>query len=103
MDSVTVWTTVHDEKATCSFGDPHYVAVVARKVLGPVVGTRIHDNGYQRHMTELRLDRQGREYHKRIEIDYSNNIWWLRDDGKHFRPRPPRLWRMIGSRSVHVE
>ena len=67
------------------------VAVFARKVLGPVVGRRQYDNGYEKDMTELRQDRQGRTYHKRVEVDYYSPTRWQRDEGGarlYSRPYP---------------
>ena len=87
---ITVWTTVRTENRTCEYGGKHYVYVCAPKRLGPVVGTRMHDNGYEKRMTALRLDAQGRTYHQHIEIDYGNNVSWVRDGDKAwFKPRLP--------------
>lgn len=65
------------------------VAVFARKVLGPVVGRRQYDNGYEKIMTEVRQDRQGRTYHKHVQIDYySPTSWWRDEDRVSFYQRP---------------
>jgi len=89
---VVVWRELNARadrpQRQCSLGQWHTVAVVSRKVLGPVVGTRHHWNGYEHRDTELRLDRQGRTYHMHVGIDYFNNVSWVRDGDKAlFSPR----------------
>lgn len=65
------------------------VGVYTRKVLGRVIGRRQHDNGYEKNMTDLRQDWQGRVYHQHIEIDYySPPSWWRDGDKKVFHSRP---------------
>jgi hypothetical protein len=86
---VTVVREAGQVEETCNLGHKHTVKVWARKVLGPVVEMREHNNGYERRMTEVRKDAQGREYHEHITIDYSNNISWAREDGVRFEPYYP--------------
>ena len=83
-----VWQRVRREARVCNLGHKHDVELFLPKFLGPVVGERIHDNGYEKRMTELRQDAQGRTYHMHVRIDYYNNVSWRRDeDGVHFWPR----------------
>lgn len=90
MDKITVWRSLSQEMRTCEYGQKHRVSLCAPKFLGPVIGKRKHDNGYEVNMTDLRKDYQGRIYHQRVEIDYSNNVSWLRDgDRAHFAARLP--------------
>jgi len=87
---IDVYVEVTQTIETCDLGEEHRVRNVARKRLGPVIGTREYSNGYQTLQTDLRTDRQGRIYHKHIQIDYFNNIsWWRDDDNVCFSPRMP--------------
>lgn len=86
---IDVWVALSDRTEVCGLGQKHIVRVFARKRLGPVVGHREHDNGYERNNTPLRLDRQGRAYHEHVQIDFFNNVSWHRDgDNKVFWPTP---------------
>lgn len=86
---IVVWVAVGDRKETCDFGQEHIVRYFTSKQLGPVVGTREHDNGYEKRQTDVRQDHQGRWYHQHIQIDFFNNVSWVRDDdGERFYPRP---------------
>jgi hypothetical protein len=87
---IVVFCEVVTTSETCDLGEEHKVRNVSRKVLGPVIGTRLHDNGYEQRQTGLRQDAQGRTYHQHVTIDYFNNVSWRRDDdGAHFMVRLP--------------
>lgn len=81
---LTVWNRLRREARVCDLGHKHDVELFVPKRLGPVVGMRMHDNGYERRETELRQDAQGRTYHKHVTIDYYNNVYWVRDEDKAF-------------------
>lgn len=87
-EEVTVWIDVAEHEAKCEYGHKHKITTWASKKLGPIIEMREHANGYEKRMTEVRADRQGRTYHQRVEIDYFNNVWWLREDGTRFLTRP---------------
>ena len=85
--SIEVFAEVSRVKDYCNFGHQHEVRIVTRKLLGPVLGTREHNNGYEKRQTALRKDAQGRIYHQHIQIDFFNNVSWRRDDdGMVFYP-----------------
>jgi hypothetical protein len=87
---IDVWIELGDTTEMCDLGHVHPVTYWARKRLGPVVEQRQYSNGYQTMMTDVRQDRQGRTYHKHVQIDFFNNISWRRDsDGRLFWPRQP--------------
>lgn len=89
---IEVYTVLFEQDRVCDFGEKHRVTVNAKKILGPVCGRRQHDNGYEKRMTEVRMDEQGRMYHCHVEIDFYNNVWWRRDtDGARFYTRPKGL------------
>ena len=84
-----VWQKVTTATEKCDLGKDHTVTYWARKVLTETGETRLHDNGYEKRQTALATDPQGRTYHKHVNIDYFNNILWIRDEDKtHFYPRP---------------
>ena len=86
---ITVYTVLGHETVSCEYGE-HGANIVVVKRLSPVVGQREYDNGYEKRMTDLRVDAQGRTYHQHIEIDYFNNTSWVRvDDGVRFRTSMP--------------
>lgn len=86
---IDVWVALEDRTEECSLGQTHIVRVFARKRLGPAIGYREHDNGYERNNTPLRLDRQGRVYHEHVQVDYSSNVsWWREKDNQVFYNRP---------------
>lgn len=99
---IVVFAEVAVARETCDLGEEHQVRIVSRKVLGPVIGTQMYDNGYEQRDTALRQDAQGRVYHQHIQIDFFNNVSWWRDEDKlSFMPRLPsgpcREW-MTGRR-----
>jgi hypothetical protein len=88
-EPITVWRKVREVEETCSLGCTHRVTHWARKLLKPTGEFRPHNNGYEVHLTPLRVDAQGRIYHQHVEIDYYSNISWVRDgDKERFYQRP---------------
>jgi len=86
---ITVYAVLGHEAVSCEYGE-HGANIVTVKRLGPVVGHREYDNGYEKRMTDLRRDAQGRTYHCHIEIDFFNNVSWVRiEDGVRFRTSLP--------------
>lgn len=86
---ITVYAVLGHETVSCEYGE-HGANIVAVKRLSPVVGQREYDNGYEKRMTDLRVDAQGRTYHQHIEIDYFNNTsWWRDEDHVSFRSSMP--------------
>lgn len=86
---IVVYRVVGHTVRSCEYGE-HGASVVSVKRLGPVVGHREYDNGYEKQMTDVRTDAQGRTYHQHIEIDFFNNVsWWRDEDRQSFTTRIP--------------
>ena len=85
---ITVYAVLGHMAVPCEYGE-HVANIVTVKRLGPVIGTREYHNGYETLMTDLRVDAQNRVYHQHIQVDYSSNVTWWRDDGMSFRTRLP--------------
>lgn len=88
-DKITVYITVGREDRVCQFGDKHLVDFYARKFLYPTGETWICDNGYERLTLPTYRDYQGRVWRKHVTIDYSNNVFYISDEGAFGSARKP--------------
>ena len=87
---IKVYAVLGHLPVPCEYGE-HVANIVSVKRLSPVFGQREYDNGYEKRMTDLRRDAQGRTYHQHIQIDFYSNTSWVRDeDGMRFYTSMPR-------------
>jgi len=89
-ESILVYIEWGETQDLCDLGETHRVTYYAVKRITPTGETREHNNGYEQRQTPLYTDAQGRVYHQRVEIDFHANVWYLREDGKHFHKRAMR-------------
>ena len=89
-DSFIVYETIRNEWKTCEYGGNHLIYIVAPKRIWPTGKSVISNNGYSAYTSNEYVDSQGRLYYKKIGIDYSDNISYLRmEDLKLFKSRRP--------------
>lgn len=83
-----VYAYLGTEQEVCDHGVTHHVAFYAVKRITDTGQTALQDNGYEKHEWPVYVDAQGRTYSMRVEVDYSNNVHFVRTDGRNFWPRP---------------
>lgn len=90
-----LYGVVEKKDEVCEYGGKHSVQYCTTKIVDLTDETWLCNNGYERSQQPIYIDYQGRKYKKFVSIDYTGNVWYIRDDGSHWYPRLPYNGKVI--------